>query len=279
MRWMMRMAVLLLSCTASAVAAMDAVPAHESFPLASTAMHETRPLNVYLPPGYEVRREERYPVLYLLDGGLREDFPQVAATADRLIRSGQARPFLIVGIENTVRRRDMTGPTQTPADLKVTAEPGGSGRLRKFLQTELQPAIRARYRTSDERALIGESLAGLFVVETVLRAPELFQTYVALDPSLWWNDGFLIKSAPASLGALKGRPLHLLLYSGGPESNVLEVEKWVGALRNAAPASLRWQYVARPDLRHDNLYRNVLSQVLLTLYGTSRQASAVQSGG
>ena len=57
------------------------------------------------------------------------------------------------------------------------------------------PAVRARYRTTDETAIVGESLAGLFVVETFLVEPELFDTYIAFDPSLWWNAHTMLDSA------------------------------------------------------------------------------------
>ncbi|MBL2545244.1 alpha/beta hydrolase, partial [Klebsiella pneumoniae] len=96
--------------------------------------------------------------------------------------NGSMRPFLLVGIENTERRRDMTGPSNDPQDRKIAPRIGGSAAYRAFLREELMPQVRQRYPTTDERALIGESLAGLFVVETLLQEPTLFNSYIALDP-------------------------------------------------------------------------------------------------
>ncbi len=159
----------------------------ETFTLASKVMGETRRINVYLPPGYAASTDVRLPVLYMPDGGLAEDFLHVAGLVQVSVGNGTMRPFVLVGIENTERRRDMTGPTDNPDDRKIAPRVGGSAAFRTFLRTELMPEIRARYRTTAETAIVGESLAGLFVVETLLLEPDLFDTYLAFDPSLWWK--------------------------------------------------------------------------------------------
>ena len=78
---------------------------------------------------------------------------------------------------------------------------GGSQAYRTFIRTELMPEVARRYRTTSESAIVGESLAGLFVVETLALEPDLFDTYIAIDPSLWWNDGMLQKRLIAILHA------------------------------------------------------------------------------
>ena len=160
----------------------------ETFTIDSTILRETRRINVYLPPGYRDSPETRLPVLYMPDGGLAEDFLHVAGLVQVSVGNGTMRPFLLVGIENTERRRDMTGPTTNEDDKKIAPRVGGSGAFRRFIRDELMPQVRGRYRTTDETAVVGESLAGLFVVETFLLEPGLFDTYIAFDPSLWWND-------------------------------------------------------------------------------------------
>ena len=97
--------------------------------------------------------------------------------------------------------RDMTGPTENPEDKKIAPRTGGSEAFRKFIRTELMPAVAARYRVTGETAIVGESLAGLFVVETLFLEPDLFDTYIALDPSLWWNNEALVAGAEARLRA------------------------------------------------------------------------------
>ncbi len=84
----------------------------ETFTINSKILSETRRINVYVPPGYKESPEARLPVLYMPDGGIAEDFLHVAGLVQVSAGNGTMRPFLLVGIENTERRRDMTGLTE-----------------------------------------------------------------------------------------------------------------------------------------------------------------------
>ncbi len=101
----------------------------------------------------------------------------------------------MVGIENTQRRRDLTGPTNVKEDKEIAPVVGGSEQFRAFINDELFTEINKRYKTSNKKGIIGESLAGLFVTETFFLKPSLFDFYIAFDPSLWWNNESLIKRA------------------------------------------------------------------------------------
>ena len=83
----------------------------QTFTLPSVVLRETRRVNVYVPPGYADSVALRLPVLYIPDGGIGEDFLHVAGLVQALTGNGTMRPFILVGIENTARRRDLTGPT------------------------------------------------------------------------------------------------------------------------------------------------------------------------
>ncbi|NUO75035.1 MAG: alpha/beta hydrolase [Lysobacter sp.] len=245
-----------------AQAVAESVPAHQSFTLRTQAPDETRRINVYTPPGYDATKSARYPVLYMPDGGLEEDFPHVASDVDAAIRAGEMRPVLVVGIENTQRRRDMTGPTSFAEDRKIAPEVGGSARFRAFIADELMPTIRKRYRVSDEAGIIGESLAGLFVVETFFERPQLFDVYIAMSPSLWWNQDALVLGADRRLqaGGFEGRTL---LLSSANEDNIAPQTARLGdALRTVAPKGLAWRYDPRPDLTHGTIYRTLSPQLL-----------------
>ena len=178
----------------------------ETIIIQSQALGETRRINIYAPPAYSDSSNPRLPVLYMPDGGIAEDFLHIAGLVQISVANGTMRPFILVGIENTQRRRDMTGPTEDPEDKKIAPVVGGSGAFRRFIRSELIPLIDARYRTTKERAIVGESLAGLFVVETFLLEPDLFDTYIAFDPSLWWNRAALVgpvQGTVAPAGAAK----------------------------------------------------------------------------
>src|SRR6478672_6505052 len=174
----------------------------ETFTIESSALGETRRINVYRPPPCVEPADARCPVLYMPDGGIAEDFLHVAGLVQVSVGNGTMRPFMLVGIENTQRRRDLTGPTQNPDDKKIAPQVGGSAAFRRFVRAELMPVINARYRTTRETAIMGESLAGLFVVETFFLEPDMFDTYIAFDPSVWWNKGEIVNRAADRLRAM-----------------------------------------------------------------------------
>ena len=256
--------------TAPASTTAAAQPAHPSFTLESPALKETRRINVYTPPGYETAQDARYPVLYMPDGGEQEDFPHVAATLDAAIRAGEMRPFILVGIENTERRRDMTGPTEVDEDRKIAPRVGGSAAFRAFLRDELMPEVRRRYRVTEETAIIGESLAGLFIMETFFLQPELFNTFIALSPSLWWNNDELVRKADERLKARPDLRATLYVASANEEGIAPQSARLAEVFRANAPAGLKWRYEPRPDLRHDNIYRSLSPQVLRQTFAPGR---------
>jgi uncharacterized protein len=89
----------------------DSVPRHDTLTVVSRVLGETRRINVHTPVGYAASPRSRFPVLYMPDGGIDEDFPHVVNTVDSLIALRLIRPVIVVGIPNTEPRRDLTGPT------------------------------------------------------------------------------------------------------------------------------------------------------------------------
>ena len=225
----------------------------ETFTIASRRLGELRRINVYLPPGYAASPQSRLPVLYMPDGGLAEDFLHVAGLVQVSVGNGTMRPFILVGIENTERRRDMTGPTTVPEDRKIAPRVGGSAAFRDFLRDELMPEVRSRYRTTEETAIVGESLAGLFVVETFLVEPDLFDTYMAFDPSLWWNGGALSRAAGARPRGRAATKKTLWLAASADDVDSLTA-RLADALRKDAPAGLALHYEPMPEERHSTIY-------------------------
>jgi len=250
----------MLGFSAGNAAAQEPVLPHETFTVQSAALGEARRINVWTPPGY-ADGAARFEVLYMPDGGVEEDFPHVVATVDSAVRAGEMRRVIVVGIENTERRRDMTGPTEVAEDRAIAPRVGGSAAFRRFIADELMPEVRRRYRTTDETAIIGESLAGLFVLETFFAQPELFDTYIALSPSLWWNREEIVRTAADRLRANPHLHAALFVSSAGDDVGV-EAGRLAEILRTNAPAGLRWAYLPRPDLKHATIYRASAPRVL-----------------
>ena len=244
-------------CLCGAVAAAEkAAPLviGETFTIDSKVLKETRRINVYLPPGYAESPDTRLPVLYMPDGGMAEDFLHVAGLVQVSVGNGTMRPFLLVGIENTERRRDMTGPTEDEEDKKIAPRVGGSQAFRKFLREELMPQVKERYRTTPETAIVGESLAGLFVVETFLLEPDLFDTYIAFDPSLWWNRQALVQGAEERLKARPKQEKTLYFASSDEPGIVAGTQRLSEILTKATPPGLHWHYEKMPEEKHSTIY-------------------------
>ena len=168
--------------------------------LYSTALQENRNYWIHLPESYGQDTTQTYPVIYLLDGdsffhslvGISKTFSTVR---------GKFLPqSIIIGVLNVDRTRDLT-PTASAAgrDGKIAPgtipQGGGSETFSRFLTGELRAVIDSVYRTNGKNMLIGHSYAGLFTLNTFLRHTELFDMYLAVDPSLWWDQGKLSEEA------------------------------------------------------------------------------------
>lgn len=238
----------------------------QTFTIQSKALGETRRLNVYVPAGYSESPTLRLPVLYMPDGGMAEDFLHVAGLVQVLVGNGTMRPFLLVGIENTERRRDLTGPTTSAEDKKIAPRVGGSAAYRQFIREELMPEVKRRYRTTAETAIVGESLAGLFVVETLLLEPALFDTYLAFDPSLWWNKEQLANQADALLRKAGRQPKTLYLATssnGGVEAPVGQLTQ---ALARHTPKTITWHHQPMPQETHQTIYHPAALQAFRVVF-------------
>jgi predicted alpha/beta superfamily hydrolase len=278
--WMMRRILLSAALLMSiAPAARGQTPASAAAPLAigetftmqSAVLGETRRINVYAARGYGTPADAPLPVLYMPDGGIAEDFLHVAGLLQVSTGNGTMRPFLLVGIENTERRRDMTGPTENEEDRKIAPRVGGSAAFRRFIRDELMPLVRSRYRTTEETAIVGESLAGLFVVETFLLEPELFDAYVAFDPSLWWNNGALVTSAGERLRARPGLSGTLYLATSDEQGIAEPTRRLADVLRQGAPAGLRWRYEPMPEEKHSTIYHPAALKAFRALFAPAAE--------
>lgn len=169
----------------------------------SATLKESRPYLVYTPPSYDdtTFAPQKYPVLYLLDGDAH--FQSVTGLL-QILGTGVNGTFvlpemMVVAIPNTDRTRDLT-PTHVAVGFDGKPQPflktsGGMANFFTFLKTELIPRIESQYRTAPYRVFVGHSLGGITTLNALYSIPETFNAYVAIDPSLWWDNQALLRKA------------------------------------------------------------------------------------
>ena len=160
----------------------------------STELNENRILNIYLPEGYNAGDTLTYPVVYLLDGSADEDFIHIVGLYqfNNFDWINRVPKSIIVGIATVDRRRNFTFSTIIEADKKRYPTTGHSDKFIRFIANELQPYIQKKYHTNSSKTIIGQSLGGLLATEILLKTPTLFNQYIIVSPSLWWNNGSLL---------------------------------------------------------------------------------------
>ncbi len=240
----------------------DSIPDHDNFIIRSKHVEEDRVINVWIPPNYEDNKN-RFPVLYMPDGGVKEDFPHIANTLAKLIGNKDIPPHILVGIENTVRTRDLTGFSEVPEDEQYCPLTDGASNFRDFIIKELIPEINKKYRTTKKRAIIGESLAGLFVVETMLLKPNAFNHYIAMDPSLWWNDHYLVKNSVSFIENFPKKQMSFWFAGSNAEDIHMYTRMLKKTFEGNAPETFKWHYSDEPGELHNTIFRATKEKALI----------------
>lgn len=191
----------------------------EKIEFQSTTLNENRILNIYLPNGYSKDSIKEYPVIYLLDGSLDEDFIHISG----LVQFGSFSwinmipESIVIGISNVDRKRDFTFPTKNKKDKKDFPTTGKSEDFINFIVNELQPFIDTIYKTNSNKTLIGQSLGGLLATEILFKKPNSFDNYIIVSPSLWWDDESLLRFTPTPYSSSKS-----IFIAVGKEGEIME---------------------------------------------------------
>ena len=233
--------------------------------LHSEELAETRALNIYLPEGYDTA-SAAYPVIYLLDGSANEDFIHVTGIVQFLTMIGSMPKTIVIGIANVDRRRDFTFPTAIVKDKQAYPTTGSSAKFIVFMEKELQPFVEKKYRCNGIKTIIGQSLGGLLGTEILLKKPRLFNNYIIVSPSLWWNNESLLAEAP---GLLQNQPCqNITAYvATGKEGKIMEgdAKKLVSLLKQKAAASVNTVYSYFPHEDHLTILHNCVYNALMAL--------------
>lgn len=162
--------------------------------LYSKLLNESRRVYIQLPASYSPEKNQKYPVVFILDG---EIFLPTLSDVHNYYSGGFIPEMVLVGISNDENRiRDLTTSNiKTQYGMPFNENNGEAHNFRKFIETELIPFIENKYPVTNYRTLIGHSYGGLFTISTLINQPGLFANYLAIDPSLDWDDQKLLKEA------------------------------------------------------------------------------------
>jgi uncharacterized protein len=261
----LRVLSLLVALPLAPAAASSGLDGAERVTLTSTVLGEERTLAIVTPASYAARRGH-YPVLYLTDGDAQ--IGHTRATVEFLAQNELMPEMILVGILNTARTRDLTPTGGTAEEGARSPSAGGGERFLDFIEKELIPFIDARYRTEPVRVLAGHSFGGLLAIHALLTRPDLFQAVIAASPSLFWDDGLLMREAAALGARRKALPRELYFTLGEREASnaVLEdFNAFAQALKQAPWKDFRWGWRVLPEEDHG-------STVLLSYYAGLRHA-------
>lgn len=198
MRWSMVLRALLIGFISVASLAQDVTsPAPQRLVIHSNVLNEDRVIWVRMPAA-AAGNKDRFPVIYMTDAG--SNVNEIGSTIDFLADNDRIPPLIVVGIANTDRNRDLT---PTHADIKSPQgqvlvplpTSGGADKFLDFIQAELVPEIEKRYVTQPFRIFTGHSLGGLFAIHALMNRPDLFNAYIAVSPSLQWDDAHTARQA------------------------------------------------------------------------------------
>ncbi|MEN7550500.1 alpha/beta hydrolase-fold protein [Rapidithrix thailandica] len=233
----------------------------------SEELSEKRILNIYLPQGYHPDSVTTYPVVYVLDGSAHEDFPHIAGLVQFLNMYELMPKSIVVGIANVDRYRDFTHPSDDPEDLKALPTGGGSEKFIGFLEKEVQDLVTQHYKTNGHRTLIGQSLGGLLATEIFLKKPQLFDDYIIVSPSLWWDQQSLVDTAASVLKANTSLKKKVFLSLGKEHEVMHEVaDKLAHAIKNTGNSNITFFYESLLDENHATILHRAVYRAFECLY-------------
>lgn len=216
----------------------------------SETLHEYRTIYIQLPDGYHPDKKEKYPVAYILDG---EVFLPTVGIVQDYYSGGFTPEMILIGISNNKHRtRDLTpSEIKTKYGMPFNEENGQAANFYTFLSEELIPYIEENYPVTNYRTLIGHSYGGLFTIYTLIHHPKLFANYLAIDPSLDWDNQKLLNEGSEVLGKdnFKGKSLYMSL------SGQLHMQNPNITIDNVMQDTTSFTLFARSNIAFSNLIK------------------------
>ena len=230
---------------------------NEVITIPSKVLNQERQIYIHVPKRDPTNPSKTFPVLYLLDG--ENHFHILSAYIDYLSHYEIIPPIMVVGIISKDRRRDLT-PTKSTIDYfgkndSTYKTTGGNEHFFQFMQAELMPYIETNYKAGSFKIFAGHSFGGITTINCMLTRPDMFNAYIAISPSLWWDNKVILKLVENKL--TKSVSLNKsFFYSVGnegikdPNSFHTDLLKLDSLIVNRTPKGLIYKYKCYPEESH-----------------------------
>ncbi|HEY0054572.1 MAG TPA: alpha/beta hydrolase-fold protein, partial [Pedobacter sp.] len=232
----------------------------------SKILNEKRQLKILLPPDYKPGSNEKYDVVYILDG---ENNLEFFSQIQHFVKANGYIPDLIlVAVINTNRNHDFT-----PTELKHIPTSGGADNFISFFKQELIPYINKTYPVTGQNILYGHSFGGLFAVYAMLSQPDVFSSYISADPSLWYDKNLVNKMAKKKLPSFSKSEQTLYISGRGDGMDDMGISMMDSILKVKAPKNLTYKVVAHENETHGSVQFKTVYDGLKLVYDGYQTAS------
>lgn len=230
---------------------------NEVITIPSKVLNEERQIYIYVPKQDSANPNKTFPVLYLLDG--ENHFHILSAYIDYLSHYEIIPPMMVVGIISKDRRKDLT-PTNSTIDYfgkvdSIYKTSGGNEHFFQFIKAELMPYIETNYKAGSYKIFAGHSFGGITTINCMFTHPDMFDAYIAISPSLWWDNKYILKLAESKLTKLADLNKTIFYSTANeglnePDSFHTDVLKFDSLIANRTPKGLLYKYKCYPEESH-----------------------------
>lgn len=223
----------------------------EEVKIFSDTLNEERTILVGKPASYD-QGDESYPIMIVLDGG--SHFHYTTGMTNYLANNQFIPELLVIAVQNTDRNRDLTPPSQVQSEIDRLPTHGGAANFQTFIADELLPWVDENYRTRPYKILVGHSFGGLFAINSLVTRPDIFDAYIAISPSLQWNDQRLVDRAETFFDNTEELDVSLFMTVGNEGNGLLGgVRKLSGVLDEKSPSGFDWHFEHMPMETHGSV--------------------------
>ena len=230
----------------------------------SAVLGQKRFIQVVLPPTYKPGSADKYDVIYVTDG---DDNTKTMADVQAFVsREGFMPQVIIVGVLNIDRSKDLT-----PTHVSDNATSGGGEKFLALFRDELIPYINKTYPAGGDNILFGHSLGGLFVTYVLLNQPQVFKSYIAADPSYWWDKSYLLAEATKKLPLLTSQKKSLFISGReGQGMREMSINPMDTVFQKYAPSGVAWKVTAYANETHGTIRLKTMYDGLKFIYSGYR---------